>query len=248
MKYLWNDGWQFIKETIGVEVAPYVTGEAVTLPHTWNAKDGQDGGNDYYRGTCRYVKKFKSPTLKDGEEAWLEFCGIAMTAEVWLNGQTIARHEGGYSTFRVNLTPALKENNTLVVSVDNGRNRTVYPQKADFTFYGGIYRDVHLLIVPSTHFTLDYYGGPGIKITPIVKGANAEVMVETYITGQTKKAIITAAGQTQEVPVEDGYAKAVFTIEDVHLWNGVDDPYLYTASARLDSGDHISADFGCRSF
>ena len=74
-----------------------------------------------------------------------------MTAVVTLNGHELTRHEGGYATFRVNLTPALAAQNTLTVAVDNGKNRTVYPQKADFTFYGGIYRPVHLLVVPKAH-------------------------------------------------------------------------------------------------
>ena len=132
----------------------------VTLPHTWNAKDGQDGGNDYYRGTCLYTKAFAAPAHSDSEEVWLEFEGVAMTAVVTLNGHELTRHEGGYATFRVNLTPALAVQNTLTVAVDNGKNRTVYPQKADFTFYGGIYRPVHLLVVPKAHFALDYHARP----------------------------------------------------------------------------------------
>ena len=90
--------------------------EAVTLPHTWNAKDGQDGGNDYYRGTCLYTKAFEAPDHSDSEEVWLEFEGVAMTAVVTLNGQELARHEGGYATFRVNLTPALAAQNAAYLA------------------------------------------------------------------------------------------------------------------------------------
>ena len=139
-----NSHWQFTK--------PGAAPVAVTLPHTWNAADGTDGGNDYFRGACTYTKEFAAPAHADDEEVWLEFEGAAMTAVVTLNNQELTRHAGGYSTFRVNLTPALAAQNTLTVAVDNSANRTVYPQKADFTFYGGLYRDVHILIVPHSHF------------------------------------------------------------------------------------------------
>lgn len=106
-----------------------------------------------------------------------------MTAVVTLNGQELARHEGGYATFRVNLTPALAAQNTLTVAVDNGKNRTVYPQKADFTFYGGIYRPVHLLVVPKAHFALDYHGAPGLRITPVLSAdlKTAEIHAEAWV-------------------------------------------------------------------
>ncbi|MDE6589715.1 MAG: glycoside hydrolase family 2 protein [Oscillospiraceae bacterium] len=224
-------------------------GESVNLPHTWNAIDGQDGGNDYHRGTCWYERKLSKPELDGGKRAWLEVKGAAMTAEVYLNGEKLARHEGGYSPFRVDLTAHLKDDNVLAISVDNSDNDTVYPQKADFTFYGGLYRDVNLIVVPAVHFELGYCGTPGIKVTPIVdlEKKSAHVTVETWQVGDGA-VTITAAGQTQTVTPVDGHAQAVFTIDNVHLWDGVDAPYLYTASAVLDSGDEISTRFGCRRF
>ena len=237
-----HDNWLFSKRNTG-EAA-----EAVTLPHTWNAVDGQDGGNDYYRGTCDYTRQLTKPAINPGDEVLLEFLGAAHTCEVMLNGEMICRHEGGYSTFRVKLEN-LKENNTLVVSVDNSDNDRVYPQKADFTFYGGLYRGVNLIVVPASHFELGYCGTPGIKVTPVVnlEEKNAVVTVETW---QTKAESVTmeAAGQAVTVPSVAGYAKAEFTIEHVHLWDGIDDPYLYTATATLPSGDSVSARFGCRKF
>ena len=243
----WNERWNFIQEDIGAAACASTAGETVTLPHTWNAKDGQDGGNDYYRGSCWYWKHFDRPAMADGEEAWLEFRGAAMTAEVYLNGQELAKHEGGYSTFRVNLTPAMAERNVLAVRVDNGKNRTVYPQKADFTFYGGIYRDVYLIRVPETHFSLDYHGGLGIKVTPVLSEdrKTAAVTVESWQNGGTVAFVL--EGQTIVAKSEGGHARAVFTLKDVHLWDGVDDPYLYTVTAELGSGDKVSARFGCRS-
>ncbi len=233
-----DEGWLFTRQG---------KSEPVTLPHTWNAADGQDGGNDYYRGTCCYTKQFPKPVLNPGEEAWLEFRGAAHTAEVFLNSVKLCHHEGGYSTFRVKL-PNLLEENTLTVSVDNSDNDRVYPQKADFTFYGGLYRDVDLIVVPESHFELGYCGTPGIKVTPIVdlETKSAAVTVETWQNAQT--VTVTVDGQSKTVPSMDGYAKAEFTIENVHLWDGVDDPWLYTAAAELPSGDSVSARFGCRKF
>lgn len=227
---LFNDQWIFIKEGCA---------ESVNLLHTWNAKDGQDGGNDYYRGTCTYQKRFVRPET-DGE-VWLQFNGAAMTTEVFLNGQRLARHEGGYSTFRVNLTDDLLAENKLTVTVDNGRNRSVYPQKADFTFYGGLYRDVMLIEVPKEHFALDYFGGSGIKVTPVLSANlhHATVTVETWHNAESVE--ITVNGETKNVK-----GTAVFEIENPHLWSGKKDPYLYTATARLPGGDEVSVDFGIR--
>ena len=239
-------GWRFA-ETTDVPVEFPASWEAVTLPHTWNAVDGQDGGNDYWRGTAMYCKTFPCPELEPGGRAVLEFLGAAMTADVYVNGQHLTHHEGGYSTFRVDITDALQGENLLCVAVDNGENDRVYPQKADFTFYGGLYRAVDLITVPAVHFELCKDGTPGIKVTPVVdlKKQSASVTVETWQNGEDA-VTFTVAGQSQTVAPMDGHAQAVFTIEDVHLWDGVGDPYLYTASAELNSGDEISARFGCR--
>lgn len=239
-----NHNWIFAK-TAAVPTSLPTDWETVSLPHTWNAKDGQDGGNDYWRGTAMYAKALSKPVLADGEQMFLEINGAAMTAEVYLNGQKLARHEGGYSTFRVALTDALQEENLLCIAVDNGVNDRVYPQKADFTFYGGLYRSVNLITVPAAHFELLKDGTPGIKVRPVVDlaGKTAVVTVETWQTGAKQ---VTVDGQSQTVPSVDGYAVAEFSLENVRLWDGAKDPYLYTATAELDSGDKVSTRFGCR--
>ena len=246
---LLQDGWRFAK-TAEIPAAFPESWQPVTLPHTWNAADGTDGGNDYWRGTACYCRRLTPPALAAGEQLWLEFEGAAMTAEVYLNGRKLARHAGGYSTFRVELTPALQEgDNLLAVLVDNSENDTVYPQKADFTFYGGLYRPVRLITVPAAHFALDYYGGPGLKVTPIVnlEARRATVTVEAYTENADGETVtFLTAGQTLTATVGNGCAKAEFVIENVHLWDGVDDPYLYTLTASLSSGDSVSARFGCR--
>ena len=150
---------------------------AVDLPHTWNNIDGQDGGNDYWRGTCTYKTQFAAPAFDvAAQQVWLQFEGVNASARVTLNGVEVASHNGGYSTFRADITTVLGENNELTVEVDNSKNDRVYPQKADFTFYGGIYRDVTLLVVNKNHLALDYLGGPGVQITPTVNGSNATSM------------------------------------------------------------------------
>lgn len=245
-----NDNWKFIKNAADEVEAAKGEGESIALPHTWNAVDGQDGGNDYHRGTCWYVKKFAKPEKNETDKAYLEFCGAAMTAEIYLNGEKISRHEGGYSTFRVEITERLEEENTLVVSVDNSNNTTVYPQTADFTFYGGLYRDVNLIIVPETHFELAYCGSQGIKVTPVVnlEEKKAVVTVEAWVCGDADKVTFEVNQEKINASLEDGRAKAEFVIENVHLWDGVDDPYLYTAKAFMENGDIVSTRFGCRKY
>lgn len=247
---LFNDNWKFIKNAADEVEAAKGEGESIALPHTWNAVDGQDGGNDYHRGICWYVKKFAKPEKNETDKVYLEFCGAAMTAEIYLNGEKISRHEGGYSTFRVEITERLQEENTLVVSVDNSNNTTVYPQAADFTFYGGIYRDVNLIIVPETHFDLAYCGSQGIKVTPVVnlEEKKAVVTVEAWVCGDADMVTFEVNQEKINASVEDGHAKAEFVIENVHLWDGVDDPYLYTAKAFLENRDSVSTRFGCREY
>ena len=244
-----TDGWHFIKSALPAEAvfAENERGEAVRLPHTWNAVDGQDGGNDYHRGTCWYVRELAAEELA-GEHVYLEINGAAMTAEVWFNGKKLVRHEGGYSAFRVDLTEERGEKNLLAIALSNEASDRVYPQKADFTFYGGLYREVRLIAVPEAHFELIKDGTPGIKVTPIVDLERhiATVSVETW--QNAERVSVTVNGETKTVPSENGHAAAEFVIENVHLWDGVDDPFLYTAEARLDSGDAVSARFGCRKF
>ena len=251
-----KDNWFFVKSAGDVQEAAAAEGTGVLLPHTWNALDGQDGGNDYHRGTCWYRRLLEKPELEAGEKAYLEFDGAAMTADVYLNREKLAHHEGGYSRFRVDITEKLTSaSNELLVAVDNSDNGTVYPQKADFTFYGGLYRMVRLVVVPESYFAMEYHGGDGIKVTPVVtltgegkEEASAAVTVEVYTEGGADVVTITVADETKQALVTEGYAKAEFELPNVHLWDGVDDPYLYTAKAELESGDAVTVRFGCRHF
>lgn len=251
-KISFNDGWSFAKTADLPDCLPN-DWENVQLPHTWNATDGQDGGNDYWRGTAMYCKAFSIPAFEG--RVVLEFSGAAMTAEVFLNGKKLSRHEGGYSTFRVDVTEYLQEENLLCVSVDNGINDRVYPQKADFTFYGGLYRNVTMIIVPEEHFELIKDGTPGIKITPTVEGTKAVVAVETWQTGGDRVKFTVTGNEktvTAETVVEEGYASAVLELEGVRLWDGIRDPFLYEINAELlregEVKDILHGRFGCRTF
>ena len=171
------DNWQF--------AGPDGSTVPVQLPHTWNAKDGQDGGNDYWRGSCTYQTRFAAPAYDaESQQVWLQFEGVNASAKVMLNGEAVCSHDGGYSTFRAEITSLLKAENVLTVEVDNSVNDRVYPQKADFTFYGGIYRDVSLLVVNKNHIALGHFGDTGVKITPVLKENGADIQVETLVEGE----------------------------------------------------------------
>ncbi|MBE5884113.1 MAG: glycoside hydrolase family 2 protein [Lachnospiraceae bacterium] len=253
-----NTKWAFSKEAAGVpEVMPQKW-YWVTLPHSWNNIDGQDGDNDYYRGTCYYAKEIDKSELPEADRYYLEFCGANSSADVYVNGKKLAHHDGGYSTWRVDITDALTAKSLVVVAVDNAENDTVYPQMADFTFYGGLYRNVNIIAVSESHFDLEYYGGPGIKVTPEINGTDAKVEVEVYLTNakadqQLVYELKSACGRVvAETTVAATETKVNLTIADVHLWNGKKDPYLYTAEVKLLSGesvlDNVSTRFGCRTF
>lgn len=251
-----NAQWAFSKQATEVPASLPSDWEQVNLPHCWNAVDGQDGGNDYHRGTCYYVKSFEKSSLPQADCYYLELQGANSSADVYLNGKHLAHHDGGYSTWRVNMTDTLADNNLLVVAVDNTANETVYPQMADFTFYGGIYRDVSIVCVNESHFDLDYYGGPGLKVTPEICGKDAKVEIETWVTnlknGQSILYTITSRCGCKKFVAESTETKTVIEIPEVHLWHGRKDPYLYTATVELIENnqviDSVSTRFGCRTF
>lgn len=254
-KTLFNDNWMFVKNSNDISVTPD-NAEAINIPHTWNAIDGQDGGNDYFRGSCVYFKTFTKSALPENDKHFLEINGANSSATVYLNGKELALHHGGYSTWRIDLTEHLVEENTLAIVVDNAANEFVYPQTADFTFYGGIYRDVNIISVNNTHFDLEYWGGNGLKITPAMKNGRAEVEIEVF----TKN---TSADDELHYEVTDISGNVVFeatskdsiinfVIEKPHLWHGRKDPYLYNAKVSIVNNgvekDHVFSHFGCRSY
>ena len=256
--YNFNTKWAFSKEATE---APKVMPEKwywVSLPHTWNDIDGQDGGNDLYRGTAYYAKELEKIDLPKADKYYLELNGANSSATVYVNGKKLASHDGGYSTWRVNITDVLEDKNLFVVEVDNSQNDRVYPQNADFTFYGGLYRDVNILAVNNSHFDLEYYGGPGIKVTPEVVDKSANVEVEVFTTNalDTQKLNYILKDREGNIIAQketsSSETKVTFEIENVHLWHGKKDPYLYSAEVYLKQDDevldNVSTRFGCRTF
>ena len=250
-----NKGWLF-KRGESNPINPDDSFERIDVPHTWNNTDGQDGGDDYYRGYGLYVKTFPRPLEEDtgipsGERVFLEFNGVGQSATVYLNGKLVGEHKGGYSIFRFEITDYIDDENVLQVVADNTINELVYPQTADFTFYGGIYRDVCLITTGASHFELIKDGSKGIKITPRLNGESATVDVELFAVGGDSVRV-EIAGQLACADVIDGRAVVSVDIEEPHLWDGKNDPFLYACEAYLIDGgkevDEVASRFGIREF
>ena len=251
-----NATWAFSKEATSPPAQFPAEWEQVNLPHSWNAIDGQDGGNDYFRGTGYYAKNLTKAELPQADRYYLEIRGANASADVYFGGKHMAHHDGGYSTWRVDITNELSDEKLLVIAVDNSPSDRVYPQMADFTFYGGLYRDVNIICVNESHFDLDYYGTPGIKVTPVIDGSAADVEIEVFVTNPAANQsinyqLLDANGNTVAIK-DSAETKVSFRIENVHKWHGRKDPYLYTAKALLVSDetvlDSVTTRFGCRSY
>ena len=234
--------------------------EAVTLPHTWNAVDGMDGNGSYLRTTGVYTRTFTAPNQPlAGGRTYIEVLAAALSATVKVNGTVATTHEGGYSIFRADVTDLCHDGeNELTIEVSNEDTPSMYPSSADFTFYGGLYRGVNLISVPNTHFDLDYFGGPGIKVTPKpAADGGATFEIKSYVTNPDENF-------TVQYSIEDPYGFEVASatrpadntavtlyVPDAELWS-MDKPNLYTVIARLqrcnESYDDLYVNVGVRSY
>ncbi len=224
--------------------------EKINLPHSWNGKDGQDGGNDYLKDVATYKKFFSKPSINDSEEIYLSFAGVNSICDVFLNGENIFHHEGGYSAFNILVSDKLKDENELIVKVDNRITSRVYPTAADFTFYGGIYRDVKLLILPRFHLEFQKDSSFPLKCYPSVKGNGGFLRVEA--SANTSGEIAIEVCLPSEEVVAKGRANEEIKIPSVHLWNGLNDPFLYTIKGKLIKDgeilDEVITNVGFRTF
>ncbi len=255
-----NQGWQFKQEDVGLPSEMPADWQPVDLPHCWNAIDGQDGNGSFDRGGYWYAKTFQTPKqpLKGGR-VYVEVLAAGQQATVYVNGQKAVYHEGGYSIFRADVTDLCKEDgeNLLVINCSNEYLDNVYPQSADFTFYGGLYRGVNLISVPDAHFDLDYYGGPGIQVTPKPTDGGAAFEVETWVTNPDENftvmySVLDADGKEVAAAVRPAdNTKVTIYVPDAKLWE-LDDPYLYTVTAilqrRNEAYDEICTRVGVRSY
>ena len=253
--YRWNENWEFVKG----ERLEDKAWESVTLPHTWNAIDGQDGGNDYYQGVSWYKKVLSFQN--EWKEVYIRFGAVNKKAEVWCNGELAGEHTGGFSAFAINLTPYLKSGeNEILIKANNSNDIATYPKHADFTFFGGIYRDVELICFDSeSHFDVTRFGTDAILITPETNGT---VFIDTYIeSGKSVYAEIydssdELVSKSDVLDIDEKHTvqqavRLTLKIPEVFYWNGTKDAYLYKAKVFLsdkDVQDVIEDKFGFRDF
>lgn len=256
-----NQGWKFMQKDVGLPESLPEEWPQVDLPHTWNAVDGHDGNGSYDRGCYWYARQFETPRQPlAGGKVVVDIPAAGQQAAVYVNGQKVCYHEGGYSTIRADITEHCKEDgeNLLVIACSNENKSSVYPQSADFTFYGGLYRGLNLISVPDTHFELEYWGGNGLKVTaaPCDCGG-AEFELESWVVNGDENftvlyRICDASGREVGYAARPADSTAVkIYVPDVTLWD-CDNPYLYTVTAvlqrRNEAYDEVSARVGVRGF
>ena len=249
-----NENW-----TLSFPKGDHAT-EQVNLPHTWNAVDGNDGNGSYLRTTGVYTRTFTAPKQpRESGRTYVEVLAAALNSTVKVNGQVATTHEGGFSIFRADVTDLCHEGeNELTIEVSNEDTPSMYPSSADFTFYGGLYRGVNLISVPDAHFDLDYYGGPGMMVTPVpTEDGGANFTIKSFVTNP-------ADDLTVMYSIEDCFGREVASavrgsadtevtiyVPDAQLWS-MDEPNLYTVVATLQRNneevDEIAANVGVRSF
>ena len=249
-----NENW-----TLSFPKGDHAT-EQVNLPHTWNAVDGNDGNGSYLRTTGVYTRTFTAPKQpREGGRTYVEVLAAALNSTVKVNGQVATTHEGGFSIFRADVTDLCHAGeNELTIEVSNEDTPSMYPSSADFTFYGGLYRGVNLISVPDAHFDLDYYGGPGMMVTPVpTEDGGANFTIKSFVTNP-------ADDLTVMYSIEDCFGREVASavrgsadtevtiyVPDAQLWS-MDEPNLYTVVATLQRNneevDEIAANVGVRSF
>lgn len=268
-----NEGWKFVKSNEEQAVNRDFNDQEwheVTIPHTWNAVDGANGF-DYYQGACWYRKEFMVDPVEENNRLFIEFNGANSVVNVYVNGTHMGEHRGGYSTFRFDITDAVQFNkkNVLSVKVDNSIVEDVYPLMADFTFYGGIYRDVNLVVTNQVHFDLMDDGAQGVYIVQdCVTEDRAEMTIQARLVNanDTEKKIrvwadlLDQGGRVvtygaKEVVLEAGETKKIdihVAINDPVLWNGRKNPYMYQAVVSLqslnDTLDELRIPVGVRYF
>lgn len=256
-----NRDWRFVQEDAGLPKELPSEWLHIDLPHTWNAVDGHDGNGSYARGKYWYAKSFTTPGQPlAGGRVYVEILAAGQQATVYVNGTEVIYHEGGYSIFRADITDLCKQegDNLLVVACSNENKSSVYPQSADFTFYGGLYRGVNLISVPEVHFDLDYYGGPGFQVTPKpCESGGATFEMESWVVNGDENFTVMYSvkdAEGKEVgsavrPADE--TKVTVYVPDVNQWD-IDSPYLYTVTATLqrrnEAYDEVSARVGVRSF
>ena len=250
-----NDDWEFTRDpnNSGQSMpGKNLKWEKVSLPHTWNTDDVMDDTPGYYRGTSWYRKKLVSGKGWEARANYLYFEGANQVTEVYINGRKAGDHAGGYAGFCIPATGLLAagKENELLIKVDNRYDPNLPPLTADFTFYGGIYRDLWMINLDPVHFSCKDYGSRGIYIrTPQVNEKKATVEVRTLISnsGIVSKKInvrcsirnssgIVIASSTSTTVIEPGKEQLIqsasIQVKQPHLWSP-DSPYLYSVLSEI---------------
>ncbi|MCX6142091.1 MAG: DUF4982 domain-containing protein [Ignavibacteriales bacterium] len=269
-----NSNWRFTRENpLGAERTDYKDGywEKVSLPHTWNARDGQDGGGDYYRGTGWYRTSLMLDAAHRGKSFFLRFEGAASATEVFVNGTLAGKHKGNYGAFCFDVTPLVKVGvpNIISVKVNNAKDSTISPLRGDFTVYGGLYRGVHLLVLEKISVSPTDDASPGvyIKQTNVSKdAADLEISVKLRNAYDDQEspiircAVLDRDGKVVQQTTEtialasqsQGDALLKMSLKKPHLWNGRQDPYLYDVVIEIADGkrivDRVKQPLGIRYF
>jgi len=268
------DGWRFIKNDVpGAEQENFNDSSwaVISMPHTWNAFDGQDGGDDYYRGPGFYRRHFSIDPGEVGRQSFIHFNGANTVTDVWVNGVYLGQHRGGFGMFRFEMTSVARVggDNVLAVRVSNAAFPDVAPLTADFTFFGGIYRGVHVLTVDPVHVLMGNYASPGVFFTPsnvtatsatlalrgeIYNGDTVarDIDVQTTVVG-ADQTVLTVLGTTVRADGQSVVPVNVQTsVANPRLWQGRADPYLYTTYTVVSTGgqarDMVVQPLGFRSF
>lgn len=273
-----NSGWKFARsdkasaQNVGYDDSNWSN---INLPHTWNAQDGQDGGDDYYRGIGWYRRSYTIPTSYTGKQFYLYFGAGLMTTDVYVNGSLVGEHRGGYQAFNFDLNPYVKVGKTMTIAVrvNNAEDECIVPYYdgdagQDFTKFGGLYRDVRLQVTDPIHISPRNAATSGIFLKQQnVSSTGADVVINTELHNSGGSARTTSVTATL-VDAGNNIVKSVTTgnitisarsttglsqtihIDNPHLWNGVKDPYLYRVHVSVGNGsgvtDAVSQSLGLR--
>lgn len=243
-----SKNWSF-KLMAHVDRSP---GYPVDIPHTWNKVDGTSGDREYYRGAADYRKSITIPENLSNKRLFLRFDGVGTAADVFINGDWVGSHLGGYSAFCFEITSkvAFGKENEILVKVSNAYRTDLAPLEGDFVVYGGIYRPVNLLIAETSCITPLDYASPGVYLSQkdvteekalvglralISNGANSEQDYEvvTEIVNQEQQTIHSSKGQLKVSAGSTNTYSSEIQIEKPHLWHATEDPYLYQCKVSL---------------
>lgn len=261
-----NRAWEF---TPGWEVRAGVS-EPINVPHTWNL-DALAALPTYHRGLMNYFRRVDVPREWAGKRVYLRFKGANQTADVYINSKHIGQHKGGYTAFCFDVTPLVNfgASNSIWVRLTNAQDMDVMPLVGDFNMYGGIYRDVEMLVTPAMHISPTDYASSGVYVTPtFVSPEKASLTVRAMIngtsgtTGDVRFFVRDASGAALDSVVSrvkigasgSETVMAMFNISKPHLWHSTVDPNLYKADvvvysmdkAKKVDKDSVGLNFGLR--